>query len=238
MEGFTYTNIFETKGIEYVIIIFFFLILIPFWLIMNRKSEAVKQIKQAVKALTTSALRIPKGLFYSKNHTWAFLEKSGNAKIGIDDFLLQIVGAFELNMLKNEGDNIGKGEVLAEIEQEGRRLQLLAPISGVIVGINSALAENAEIMEADPYGEGWMYAIQPSNWKVETSGFYFAEEAIKWMGNELQRLKDFLNVTLSKNDETPILVYQEGGELQMNPLEGLNSKIWSDFQDEFLSQPD
>ncbi|MEZ5105285.1 MAG: glycine cleavage system protein H [Draconibacterium sp.] len=235
MEGFTYTNIFDTKGIEYIIIIFFFLILIPFWMIMN-KSQVKKQIQVIVKALTAGALRIPKGLFYSKNHTWAFIEKSGNAKIGIDDFLLHIVGAIQLNMVKKEGDKISKGEVLAEIEQHGKRLQLFAPVSGIIVSANSMLEENAEIMKADPYGKGWMYAVQPSNWKAETSGFYFAEEAVKWIGSELQRFKDFLNVTLSKNNETSMLVYQEGGELQMNPLEGLKAEIWDDFQKEFLDK--
>jgi glycine cleavage system H protein len=238
MEGFSYTNIFDTKGIEYIIIIFFFLILIPFWIIMNRKSEAVKQIQQAVNVFTASVLRVPKGLLFSKNHAWVHLEKSGDTKIGIDDFLLHIVGEIRLIMLKSEGGKICKGDVIAEIEQRGKRLKILSPVSGMIIGTNSVIAENAEIMVSDPYGEGWIYAIQPSNWKAETSGFYFADEAVQWIGNELQRFKDFLSVTLSKNSETPMLVFQEGGELQMNPLEGLNPEVWNDFQNEFLDQMD
>lgn len=238
MEGFTYTNIFDTKGIEYIIIIGFFLILIPFWIIMNRQSDAVRKIQQAVKALTASALRIPRGLFYSKNHTWAYLEKSGNAKIGIDDFLVHLVGGFELNLVRIEGEMVHKGEVLAEINQEGKRLKLLAPVSGMIISSNLEVSEDAEIVKTDPYNEGWLYSIQPTNWKAETSGFYFAEDAVKWIGNELQRFKDFLNITLSKNSETPMLVFQEGGELQMNPLEGLDPEVWNDFQNEFLDKTD
>ncbi len=183
-------------------------------------------------------MRIPKGLFYSKNHTWAYLEKSGNAKIGIDDFLIHLVGGFKLNLLKTEGEEIRKGEVLAEIEQHGKQLKLLAPVSGVVKSFNAIAAQNTEIVKTDPYDEGWLYSIQPINWKTETAGFYYAEDAVKWIGSELQRLKDFLNVSLLKNEETQMLVFQEGGELQMNLLEGLKEEVWKDFQNEFLDQTD
>lgn len=237
MEAFTYTNIFDTKGIEYIIIIVFFLILIPYWIIVN-KPQLKKRIHEAVKALTIDVLRIPKGLFYSKNHAWAYLEKSGNAKIGIDDFLIHLIGGFKLNLVRIEGEIILKGEVMAEIIQEEKRLKLLAPVSGMIVNSNLDVGEDAEILKSDPYGDGWIYSIQPSNWKTETSGFYFAEEAVKWISSELQRFKDFLNIALSKNSETQMLVFQEGGELQMNPLEGLKPEIWNDFQNEFLDHND
>ena len=238
MEGFSYTNIFDTKGIEYIIIIFFFLILIPFWIVVNKTDQVKKQIKSAVHALTLSLLRIPKGLFYSKNHTWAYLEKSGNAKIGIDDFLIHLVGEFKLNLVRIEGEMIKKGEILAEIDQAGKRLKLHAPVSGMIISSNLKVGEDAGILKSDPYGGGWLYSVQPTNWKVETSGFYLADEAVKWISGELQRFKDFINVSLSKNSESSVLVFQEGGELQENPLEGMNSEIWSDFQNEFLDQID
>jgi glycine cleavage system H protein len=92
MNGFSYNNIFETKGIEYLIIIAFLVIIIPFWVIINRKSGSTKHIKKALGILSDNILRIPQGLFYSKNHTWAHLERSGNAKVGLDDFLIHITG--------------------------------------------------------------------------------------------------------------------------------------------------
>ncbi|PIY03114.1 MAG: hypothetical protein COZ21_10625, partial [Bacteroidetes bacterium CG_4_10_14_3_um_filter_31_20] len=70
MDGFSYFNIFETKGIEYLAIIAFLALLIPFWVVLNKQVKITKQIQNALGILSANILRIPQGLFYSKNHTW------------------------------------------------------------------------------------------------------------------------------------------------------------------------
>jgi len=235
MEGFTYSNIFETKGIEYIIVIFFLLILIPFWIFVNQKVPVRKKIQQAINVLTAGILNIPQGLFFSKNHTWVYLEKTGNAKIGIDDFLQKVVGEVQVLPVKSAGEQVHKGDVMAEIEQNGKRLKILSPISGEVV--TTHFSENKlGLPESDPYNDGWFYILKPANWKAETAGFFLAEEATNWIKNELERLKDFLNISLSKySGESPILALQEGGELVVNPLSEVQPEIWDDFQKEFLT---
>ena len=76
MDGFTYTNIFETKGIEYLIIIAFLLLIIPFWLAINRKSALSKQISKTLGVLTAAILKDPEGLYFNRNHTWTFLKRT------------------------------------------------------------------------------------------------------------------------------------------------------------------
>jgi glycine cleavage system H protein len=235
MEGFTYTDIFETKGIEYLIIIAFFLILIPFWIFLNKGSNIAKRIYQKLGVLTAGVLKIPQGLFYSKNHTWAYLEKSGTAKVGLDDFLLKIVGDIKVKPIKFPGEKLRKGEILAEIDQNGKRLRINSPISGEIVRANVTVEENSELLLEDPYGKGWIYAIKPSNWKTETQSYYLAEEASTWIKNELSRFKDFLAISLGRHSSEPSLVtFQEGGELRQNILSEMDNEIWEDFQESFL----
>lgn len=234
MEGFSYSNIFDTKGIEYIIVIFFLLILIPFWVFVNQKIPVQKQIRQALNVLTAGALKIPQGFFFSKNHTWVFLEKTGNAKVGIDDFLQKIVGEVQIVLQKVPGEQVKKGDVLAEMDQNGKKLRVLSPVSGEIIESNIA-ENNASLPTNDPIGEDWFYSIKPSNWKAETSGFYLAEEATGWIKKELERFKDFLNVSLAKHSAEPALVtLQEGGELRTNLLSELEPEIWNDFQKEFM----
>ncbi len=235
MEGFTYTDIFETKALEYLIIIVFFMLLVPFWFVITQPGKTLKRMQSSVNVLTAGILRIPEGLFFSKNHTWAHLEKSGEAKIGIDDFLTHVVGNMKINQLKQPGENVKKGELLAEIVQDGKRLKLHSPVSGKIMDSNSIVAENSEILIDDPYEKGWIYAIEPGNWKAETSDFYLAEEASVWINQELIRFKDFLNASLARYSSQPAMVIlQEGGELKADPLDNLQPEIWSDFQKEFL----
>ena len=126
MDGFSYNNIFETKGIEYLIIIAFLVTDNSFLDYNKQTSRNIKaRFKKAFGVLSASILRIPQGLFYSKNHTWTHLEKSGTAKVGLDDFLLHITGEVKFSNLKNPGNFINKGDLLAEIDQNGKLLQIL-----------------------------------------------------------------------------------------------------------------
>lgn len=236
MDGFTYNNIFETKGIEYLAIIAFFAILVPFWLLLNKQVKITRQIQKTLGVLTAKVLRIPQGLFYSSNHTWTFLEKSGIAKVGLDDLLLHITGEVKLFNLKKNGESIKKGEVFAEIEHQGKVLQICSPVSGEIINFNSALIENPGLLNDDPYEKGWMFKIKPLNWISDTNTYHLAEEATQWSANELERFKDFLSVTMPKYAPEPSnVILQDGGELRDHTLSELPAEVWEDFQKDFLN---
>jgi glycine cleavage system H protein len=236
MDNFSYTNIFDTKGIEYIVVIIFFLLLIPFWLLLNRKVKISTQIRKALGFLTANVLRIPQGVFHSKNHTWAFLEKTGEAKVGLDDLLLHITGEIKFNCLKNSGEMINKGDLLLEIDQNDKLLQIFSPISGEILNSNDSINSNPEILNEDPYGDGWIYQIKPLAWKAETNSYYLAEEAIEWSKKELERFKDFLAESVKKySPEQSMLILQDGGELRDNTLSELPDEVWKDFQKDFLN---
>lgn len=236
MDGFSYNNIFETKGIEYLIIIAFLVMIIPFWIIINRQAGITRQIKKTIVVLSANILRIPLGLFYSKNHTWTYLEKSGIANVGIDDFLMHITGEVKFSNLKNPGNFINKGELLADIDQNGKLLQIYSPISGRIMNTNTMLYESPGVINEDPYGKGWIYKIKPSEWIAETDSYYLAEGAIAWSKKELERFKDFLAVSVKKySPETSMVMLQDGGELYDQPLSELPDDVWQDFQKSFLN---
>jgi len=235
MDGFSYHNIFDTKGIEYLAIIAFFLLLIPFWIILNRQVVSSK-IKHFIGVLTANVLKIPQGVFFSKNHTWTHLQRSGAATVGVDDLLFHITGDIKFNNLKNPGEMVNKGDLLTEINQDGKVLRIYSPISGKILSNNSLLNDNPQLSNEDPYGKGWLYKIKPSNWVGETSSYYLAEDATQWSKRELDRFKDFLATSGTKYGAYPsIAVLQDGGELCDHILAEMPKEIWQDFQQEFLN---
>ena len=236
MEGFSYHNIFDTKGIEYLVVIAFLLLLIPFWMALNKKPAIREKFRRAFGILSASVLSIPQGIFYNKNHTWAYLEKSGSARIGLDDFLLRITGYVTIRQLKDTGQMIRKGEAIAEIEQNGKSLHILSPISGKIIRFNSALNANHGLPNEDPYGRGWIYDIKPTDWMGEIPSFYLAEGAISWLKKEMKHYKDFLAINISKYQPEPTqVVLQDGGEISENSLSDLPPETWQLFQSEFLN---
>ena len=110
MEGFSTVDIYDTKGVEYLFVIGYLLLLIVFWTFMKNPRKILTQIRTAIKTLSSSILRIPQGIFFNKNHTWTHLGESGAAKVGLDDFLQHVLGNVKLTNLKNPGDSIKKGD--------------------------------------------------------------------------------------------------------------------------------
>ena len=235
MDGFSYSNIFETKGIEYLIIIAFLLLIIPFWTIMNRKNMVNLQVRNPFRTLSNSILNIPLGIYYSKNHTWVHLEKSGNARVGLDDFLLHVTGEFTLTHIKNKGDLITKGELMAEISHEGKTLRIYSPLTGKIAEMNSTLKGQPGVLIEDPYGKAWVYKIKPSSWIGETSSYYLAEDAVEWFRKEITRFKDFMaGYFRTLSPENSMIIMQDGGELCDHTLSELPDEVWQNFEKSFL----
>jgi glycine cleavage system H protein len=236
MEGFTYTDIFATKGLEYLIIIGFFLVLVPFWMLLTRKNASATGIQFPARILTTIAMNLPQGVFFSRYHTWAHLEKNGEVKIGLDDLLVHLTGEVKVNFLKSQGDVVKKGESLARVHYNGNNLKIASPVSGTICSTNELIIKNPGIVKNDPYQQGWVCSLKPDNWKADTDSCYLAEDATQWAVEEMSRVKEFLSLVAVKTDTGTLqVVMQDGGEIAENALTFFPQEVWIDFEKRFLS---
>jgi glycine cleavage system H lipoate-binding protein/ABC-type phosphate transport system substrate-binding protein len=186
-------------------------------------------------ALNVNSIGAPAGLFFDKTHTWAFMEKDGMVKIGIDDFMQHITGALSQIRMKSPGEKVRKGEKILTIVREGKKLDLYSPVTGCIKNQNELLLSNPSLINSDPYFNGWVYQIEPSNWMRETRFMFMADKFQDWLEDEFTRLKDFLASSANSN----LVVYehivlQDGGELTDNVLADMGPEIWEDFQTHFI----
>jgi glycine cleavage system H lipoate-binding protein/ABC-type phosphate transport system substrate-binding protein len=182
-----------------------------------------------------NSLLVPKGIYFDKTHTWAFMEQNGVVKVGIDDFLQHLTGPLTRIKMKNEGFKIKKGEHILSIIQNGKQLNIYSPITGTIVEKNDVLSTDASKLNSSPYNDGWVYRIEPSNWLRENQLLFMSDKHKQYIKNEFSRLKDFLaGIVKADNEKYANVVLQDGGELIDNTLANLGPEVWEDFQSKFI----
>ncbi len=104
-------------------------------------------------------MNIPANLKYSTDHEWVRVEGS-IAVIGITDFAQNQLGDIVFVDIQTEGETLDQGEVFGAIEAVKTVADALMPVSGKIAEINPALESSPELVNKDPYGEGWMVKIE------------------------------------------------------------------------------
>lgn len=106
-----------------------------------------------------SQTQIPEHLTYSESHEWLQLE-SDIATIGITDFAQTELGDIVFAELPEVGEHLERGEAFGTLEAVKTVADLIAPASGEVLEVNDSLAEEAEQINADPYGGGWLLKIR------------------------------------------------------------------------------
>jgi glycine cleavage system H lipoate-binding protein len=178
---------------------------------------------------------VPKGLFFDKSHTWAFMERDGLVRIGIDDFLQHLTGTLTHIKLKETGEKVVKGEKILTIVQEGKQLEIHSPVTGTIKSLNTDLDVDSSLVNSSPYYDGWIYLIQPRNWLRETEFLLMNDRYREWLRGEFLRLKDFFaNAVKSNPSVYEHIVLQDGGQITDNALADLGPEVWEDFQTNFI----
>jgi glycine cleavage system H lipoate-binding protein/ABC-type phosphate transport system substrate-binding protein len=191
---------------------------------------------KASPLLKEDAIIAPRGLYFDKTHTWAFMEKDGNVKVGIDDFLQHVTGTLTRVIMKNAGDMVRKGDKILTLVKDGKQLSLYAPISGTILQQNASLMADSSLVNSSPYAEGWVYLIEPNNWLREMRFLFMGEQYSEWIEDEFIRLKDFFASSIkSKTPAFAHVILQDGGEIADNILADLEPEIWEDFQIKFIN---
>lgn len=102
---------------------------------------------------------IPEELKYTESHEWVSLEADGSARIGITDHAQEALGDLVFVELPAVGDNIDQGDACAVVESVKAASDIYSPLTGEVLAVNDALEDDPGIVNADPYGDGWLYSV-------------------------------------------------------------------------------
>ena len=114
------------------------------------------------------SFNIPRDCLYSREGLWVRIDSEG-VWVGLTDFLQGRSGDVAFAEVQPQGTNLALGDELAVIETIKVDTILPAPLSGKILQLNPALEDGPEVINLDPYGEGWLACLDPSNWEGERS---------------------------------------------------------------------
>jgi glycine cleavage system H protein len=108
-------------------------------------------------------LVIPEDLRYTAEHEWVAGDGSGPVRVGITHFAQDALGDIVYVQLPEVGATVEAGESFGEVESTKSVSEIYAPVSGTVVARNDQLVDTPEIINTDPYGEGWLVQIEPSD---------------------------------------------------------------------------
>ena len=130
-------------------------------------------------------LRVCKGYHYTEDGIWASVEET-NVRIGLTDYTQRTGGDIAFVDLVKQGTTVERQAEIGTLETAKTTVSLLSPISGTVEEVNGRLANNPELINSDPYGEGWLVTLLPRNFEDDLKTLMSADAYFELMLKKLE----------------------------------------------------
>lgn len=163
-----------------------------------------------------SGIPIAPGIALARNHMWLDVGSDGSCHVGVDAFLVRVLGAVDEVIFLSAR---GRGSPNVVLLVAGTTLPLVFPQALDITGVNRALRRHLDTLTADPYGRGWLYegwTVKPrgrTDVDARTAGLLRGPDAETWMASEVRRLLRHVQQILSRRSSHLGPVAADGGEV-------------------------
>jgi len=127
-------------------------------------------------------VQVPGKLKYSKEHEWAEKKKDGTVRVGITDYAQDALGDVVFVELPEVGESFDAGESFGSVESVKAVSDCYVPVGGTVTAVNEKLLDAPELVNNDPYGEGWMIEIKPGD-ESEFDSLMSAGEYREYLSN-------------------------------------------------------
>ena len=196
----------STKGIEYLLVIGYLFLLVPFAWILRRLIVAPSGAAVPATALPPNTLRhgIPRGIHLHRGHSWAALEGGDLLRVGIDDFARRLIGCPTEVSLPSPRQHLEQGEKGWQVRVDGQTVDLLSPVQGEVVEVNDEVVRSPQLLCEDPYERGWLLKVRVANATTALKNLLPQRLAGAWMDEVYEDLGTFMGGELG-----PVL--QDGG---------------------------
>lgn len=189
--------------------------------------------KSPAEATRVKGCEVAGALFYHPAHTWARIEDGGCVRIGLDDFAVRILGRPYLITLPKPGAVLRFGEGCWQFTHQAGVTVLVAPISGRVKEINTALAHHPALLNRDPYGAGWVLLIEPTDLRGCLKQLLYGPKVTEWYEREFDKLYEKVSELTSRSGiAAPTM--NDGGSLDKDFIKGLTADQLRQVIDSFF----
>ena len=129
---------------------------------------------------------VKKGYLYDEQGAWLTV-KDGRARVGVTDFLQQKSGDVAFVNVPETGTELTRGKELGSIETIKADVRINSPVSGVIYQRNEELDVTPELVNQDPYGDGWLVVIETTDYESDRQGLLTPEEYLAVMRSQAEQ---------------------------------------------------
>ncbi|HEY8471721.1 MAG TPA: glycine cleavage system protein GcvH [Natronosporangium sp.] len=105
----------------------------------------------------------PEHLRYTAEHEWAAPAEAGRVRVGITHYAQDALGDIVFVQLPEVGTELNAGDVVGEVESTKSVSEIYAPVAGKVAAVNQTVSDRPEVVNEDPYGEGWLLELEPAD---------------------------------------------------------------------------
>ena len=130
--------------------------------------------------------------YFHEGHAWARVESGGFIRIGLDDFTLKLLGAADAFELPLMGKELNPGKAGWGLRRKDNLADVLSPVGGVIMEVNSRVRETPGLANREPYGDGWLFLVRTPDVKTSIKPLMSDQQSIGWIKGEVDQLEHMI----------------------------------------------
>ena len=170
---------------------------------------------------------VPMGYYFHNGHAWARIESGGYIRVGLDDFALKVLGEADALDLPLIGKELDQSKAGWGLKRKDNLADVLSPIDGVIMEVNSKVRENPKLANNEPYGDGWLFMVRTPDIKGTMKQLMVDQDSLSWISTEVNHLETMI-------EEVAGPLAADGGYLADDIYGNLPDLGWKNLTQKFL----
>ena len=152
--------------------------------VLTPKTQSAPRTMQQVKGFD-----VPEDYYFHDGHAWARVESGGYIRVGLDDFALKIFGKADALDLPLMGKELDPNKPGWGLRRKNHHADILSPVGGVIMEVNSTVRERPELANDDPYSGGWLFLLHTPDIKKSVKDLMTDATSFGWINEEVNKLE-------------------------------------------------